>query len=165
MDRFRRGELNVLVCTTVVEVGVDVPEATLMTIERGEKFGLSQLHQLRGRISRGRFPGYCAVFADSKTDESKERLEAFVSTTDGFRLAELDFAQRGPGDLFGTRQHGLPPLRVADLTRDTTILEEARNDAAAIIAADPQLAQADHALLRQRVLARYGRTLELGDVG
>ncbi len=165
MDRFRRGELNVLVCTTVVEVGVDVPEATLMTIEHGEKFGLSQLHQLRGRISRGRFPGYCAVFADSKTDESKERLEAFVSTTDGFRLAELDFAQRGPGDLFGTRQHGLPPLRVADLTRDAAPLEEARNDAAAIIAADPQLAQPDHALLRQRVLARYGPTLDLGDVG
>jgi ATP-dependent DNA helicase RecG len=165
MDRFRRGELHVLVCTTVVEVGVDVPEATLMTIEHGQKFGLSQLHQLRGRISRGRHPAYCTVFSDAKTDESKERLEAFVSTTDGFRLAELDFAQRGPGDLFGTRQHGLPPLRVADLTRDTAILAEARTDAATMIAADPQLGRPEHTPLRQRVLARYGQTLELGDVG
>jgi ATP-dependent DNA helicase RecG len=165
MDRFRRGELHVLVCTTVVEVGVDVPEATLMTIEHGEKFGLSQLHQLRGRISRGRHAGYCTVFSDAKTEESKERLQAFVSTTDGFQLAEVDFALRGPGDLFGTRQHGLPPLRVADLTRDAAILDETRTAAATIIAGDPQLAQPEHALLRQRVLARYGRTLELGDVG
>jgi ATP-dependent DNA helicase RecG len=123
------------------------------------------LHQLRGRISRGRHGGYCTVFSDAKTEESKERLQAFVLTTDGFQLAEVDFALRGPGDLFGTRQHGLPPLRVADLTRDTAILDEARTAAAAMIAADPQLTQPEHALLRQRVLARYGRTLELGDVG
>ena len=123
------------------------------------------MHQLRGRISRGRFPATAACSPTAQTDESQERLEAFVGTTDGFHLAEIDFAQRGPGDLFGTRQHGLPPLRIADLTRDTTILEEARTDATAIIATDPQLAQGEHALLRQRVLARYGQTLDLGDVG
>ena len=102
MDRFRRGEIQVLVCTSVVEVGVDVPNATLMTIEAGQRFGLAQLHQLRGRISRGKFPGYCTVFADAGNEESRRRLEAFVSTTDGFQLAEVDFSLRGPGELFGT---------------------------------------------------------------
>jgi ATP-dependent DNA helicase RecG len=165
MARFRAGEIQVLVCTSVVEVGVDVPNATLMTIENGERFGLAQLHQLRGRISRGRFPGYCTVFAEPKTEESRKRLEAFVSTTDGFRLAEIDFALRGPGELFGTRQHGLPPFRVADLVRDAEILAEARRDARELVASDPGLSQPDHALLRRMMLARYGKELDLGDVG
>ena len=104
MDAFRRGEIQVLVCTSVVEVGVDVPNATLMTIESGQRFGLAQLHQFRGRISRGTFPGFCCVFGDPQTDESRERLKAFVATTDGFELAETDFKLRGPGDIFGTRQ-------------------------------------------------------------
>jgi ATP-dependent DNA helicase RecG len=155
----------VLVCTSVVEVGVDVPNATLMAIESGERFGLSQLHQLRGRISRGKFPGFCCVFAAPQSDESRERLKAFVSTTDGFQLAELDFKLRGPGELFGTRQHGMPPMRIADLTRDTDLLEEARRDALALVASDPGLAQPEHALLRKMMLIRYGRALELGDVG
>jgi len=165
MDDFRSGEIQVLVCTSVVEVGVDVHNATLMTIEGGHRFGLAQLHQLRGRISRGRFPGFCCVFADPQTAESQQRLEAFVSTTDGFALAETDFRLRGPGDLFGTRQHGLPPLRIADLLRDAAILAEARRDAHALVTADPGLAQAEHALLRRMVLNRYGKALELGDVG
>jgi ATP-dependent DNA helicase RecG len=165
MDEFRRGHLQVLVCTSVVEVGVDVANATLMTIEGGDRFGLAQLHQLRGRISRGRYPGYCAVFADAQTEEARKRLEAFASTTDGFRLAEIDFALRGPGDLLGTRQHGLPPLRIADLLRDADLLEEARRDARELVATDPRLAQAEHALLRRMVLVRYGQALDLGDVG
>src|SRR5262249_12693316 len=103
---FRRGRVQVLVSTSVVEVGVDVPNATLMTIEGGERFGLAQLHQLRGRISRGSHPGYLCVFATPASDEAQERLDAFTKTSDGFELAELDFNLRGPGDLFGIKQHG-----------------------------------------------------------
>jgi len=165
MDDFRSGKIQVLVCTSVVEVGVDVPNSTLMTIEGGHRFGLAQLHQLRGRISRGSYPGFCCVFADPRTDEARERLDAFVSTTDGFALAERDFRLRGPGDLFGTRQHGLPPLRIADLTRDAALLEEARRDAQSLISADPGLAHPDHAGLRRMTVVRYGKALELGDVG
>lgn len=165
MERFAGGDLQVLVCTSVVEVGVDVPNATLMTIENAERFGLSQLHQLRGRISRGRYPGFCVAFADSANEASKKRLDAFASTTDGFNLAELDFSLRGPGELFGTRQHGLPPFHIADLLRDIKTLEEARRDAAALIAADPALSQLEHQRLRRMMLKRYGRVLELGDVG
>jgi len=165
MDDFRLGEIQVLVSTSVVEVGVDVPNATLMTIESGQRFGLAQLHQLRGRISRGRFPGYCTVFADPQSDDARKRLEAFASTTDGFRLAEVDFELRGPGELFGTRQHGMPPFRIADLLRDREVLEEARRNAQQLITADSGLAEPDHARLRRMVVARYGRVLELGDVG
>lgn len=165
MDAFRRGEHQVLVCTSVVEVGVDVPNATLMTIESGERFGLAQLHQLRGRISRGRYPGFCCVFAEPQTEAAQRRLEAFSKSTDGFKLAEQDFALRGPGDLFGTQQHGLPPFRIADLLRDQDLLVEARRDAMQLIAADPGLAQSEHARLRRQMLARYGKALELGDVG
>ncbi|MEE8452470.1 MAG: ATP-dependent DNA helicase RecG, partial [Thermoguttaceae bacterium] len=165
MDDFRSGEIQVLVCTSVVEVGVDVANATLMTIESGERFGLAQLHQLRGRISRGSFPAYCSVFADPKTEEAQKRLDAFVKTTDGFELAQRDFELRGPGDLFGTRQHGLPPLRVANLIRDTKILEEARQDAQTMVRTDPGLSKPENARLRQMMLVRYGKALELGDVG
>jgi ATP-dependent DNA helicase RecG len=165
MQAFRRGEIQALVTTTVVEVGIDVPNATLMTVYSGERFGLSQLHQLRGRISRGTQPGYCAVFCDTLSPESRKRLEAFESTNDGFLLAEIDFSLRGPGDLLGTRQHGLPPLRIADLVRDAAVLEEARRDAQHLVSTDASLSQPDYALLRQMVLRRYGRVLDLGDVG
>lgn len=165
MDAFRRGETQVLVATTVVEVGVDVPNATLMTIEGGERFGLSQLHQLRGRIGRGSHPGYCCVFADASADDARRRLEAFVSITDGFQLAEIDFDIRGPGDLLGTRQHGLPPFRIADLVRDVDVLQEARRDAQAMVHADPDLGQEQHRRLRRMMHARYGQVLDLGNVG
>lgn len=165
MADFRRGEIQVLVATTVVEVGVDVPNATLMSIESGERFGLAQLHQLRGRVSRGSQAGFCCVFTESDNEEARRRLEAFVSTTDGFRLAEIDFELRGPGELLGTRQHGLPPLRIADLVRDAAILDEARRDAQQLIAADPKLAAAEHEPLRRMTFNRYGRVLELGNVG
>ncbi len=165
MQRFASGETQVLIATSVVEVGVDVPNATLMTIEGGERFGLAQLHQLRGRISRGTFPGFLCVFAQDPSAEAQARLDAFVRTTDGFELAELDFQLRGPGDLFGTRQHGLPPLRIADVFRDAAVLEEARRDAQAVVAADPNLSAPVWEILKRRVLARYGRALEFGDVG
>jgi ATP-dependent DNA helicase RecG len=165
MQAFASGETQVLVATSVVEVGIDVPNATLMTIAGAERFGLAQLHQLRGRISRGAFPGFCCVLLDSPTDEAHERLRWFADTTDGFALAELDLRERGAGDLFGTRQHGLPTFRAADLVRDAKLVVEARADAQAMVAADPGLRRAEHALLRRRMLLRYGQALDLGDVG
>lgn len=165
MESFRRGETQVLVATSIIEVGVDVPNATLMTIESAQRFGLSQLHQMRGRVSRGSYPGYCSLFAEGANEAALERLQAFVGTNDGFKLAELDLKLRGSGDILGTRQHGLPPLRVADLQRDLAVLEETRRDAQAMVEADPGLAQERHAKLRRMVLTRYGQVLELGDVG
>lgn len=165
MEAFRCGEIQVLVCTSVIEVGIDVPNATLMAIENPERFGLAQLHQLRGRISRGKYPGHCCLFpGPNLTEEARKRLEAFVRTTDGFQLAEIDFELRGPGEIFGTRQHGLPPLRVADLFRDYPVLVEARNDAQRLVEADPGLADPRWALLRRQVLARYGKALDLAEV-
>ena len=165
MDDFHAGKTQVLVATSVVEVGIDVPNATVMTIENGERFGLAQLHQLRGRVSRGSYPGYVTVFAHPRTDEARTRLAAFVDTTDGFELAEADFKLRGPGELFGTRQHGLPPLRIADLQRDTEILEQTQKDSRALVANDPELKDPAMARLCQMVHVRYGKVLDLGDVG
>lgn len=165
MAKFRRGEIDVLIGTPVIEVGIDVPNATLMTIENGERFGLAQLHQLRGRIARGPVPGYCCVFSDSSSPESRERLEAFCRTTNGFELAEIDFALRGPGEILGTRQHGLPTFRIADILRDREIVEQAREDARELVAKDPGLARPEHTRLRRMVLARYAKTLSLADVG
>ncbi|MDR1964955.1 MAG: ATP-dependent DNA helicase RecG [Planctomycetaceae bacterium] len=165
MFDFRTGEIQILIATTVIEVGVDVPNANLLTIESAERFGLSQLHQLRGRIGRGKHPGYCTVFYNTTTEESQKRLQAFAKLSDGFKLAEKDFEIRGAGDLFGTQQHGMPPFRVADLVRDKEILYEARQDATAMVLADPGLAQPEHAKLRRQMLGRYGKVLNLGDVG
>jgi ATP-dependent DNA helicase RecG len=156
----------VLVATSVVEVGVDVPNACLIAVDSAERFGLAQLHQLRGRVGRGAFPGFCAVLIREETSEqSQTRLSAFASTSDGFELAEIDFELRGPGDLFGTQQHGLPPLRIADLRCDQRVLDEARQAAEKLFAADPGLARAENARLRRQMLVRYGDALELSDVG
>ena len=165
MEKFRRGDTQVLVATSLVEVGVDVPNASVMTIENAERFGLSQLHQLRGRVGRGSHAGFVCVYSPSDSPDARQRLEAFAGTTDGFELAEVDFKLRGPGDLFGTKQHGLPRLRVADLLKDTEILQQARVDAKELVARDPELR--DEALegLRRRVMLRYGESLQLGDVG
>lgn len=165
MDRFCRRELDLLVCTSVIEVGVDVPNATLMVVEHAERFGLSQLHQLRGRVSRGPLAGECYLFANPATDEAGERLRALVRTTDGFALAERDAQLRGLGEFFGTRQHGLGELRVGNLLEDRDLLQLARHDAIAIVGADAGLGRPEHALLRGKVLERYGQTLELAEVG
>lgn len=165
MQAFASGEIQVLISTTVIEVGVDVPNATLMTIEAGERFGLAQLHQLRGRVCRGVHPGYCCVFETEPSSEPDERLAAFAATSDGFELAEIDLRLRGPGDLLSARQHGMPPLRIADLVRDAETLLEARQLAGHLVTADPGLRKPEHARLRRLMLARYGQTLELGDVG
>ena len=165
MEAFRRGETQVLVATSVVEVGVDVPNATLMTIQGAERFGLAQLHQLRGRISRGAYPGYCCLLTESTNDSVQKRLGVLVESNDGFLLAETDFELRGPGELMGDRQHGMPALRVADLIRDRGMMEEARRDAQALLAEDAGLSRPEYALLRKMALVRYGHSLELGDVG
>lgn len=166
MADFRDQKTQVLVSTTVIEVGVDVPNASVMVIASPERFGLAQLHQIRGRVGRGAHPGYCGVMLTVDVAEPvRERLSAFASTTDGFELAELDFQIRGPGDLFGTQQHGLPPLRIADLQRDREVLEEARAEAQRLYAADPGLKQPENARLRRQMITRYGAALELSDVG
>jgi ATP-dependent DNA helicase RecG len=165
MRRFRRHEIDLLVSTVVIEVGVDVPNATLLVVEHADRFGLSQLHQLRGRVSRGTDAGQCWLFADPATDEGRERLRIVTRVTDGFDLAEQDARLRGLGEFFGTRQHGLGDLRVANLSTDIPILREARDDAFAIVLADAGLRQPEHALLRRAVLERYGRTLDLAEIG
>ncbi len=165
MRDFADGKIQVLVATSVVEVGVDIPNATLMTIVGGQQFGLAQLHQLRGRIRRGKHAGYVCVFAQPANPEAEKRLQSFVELTDGFELAEVDFSLRGPGDLFGFRQHGMPPLHIADLRQDMELLIEARTVAQQMIDSDPGLADPALAKLRHMVLARYGKSLDLGDVG
>ena len=164
MDRFRRGEIHVLVATTVIEVGVDVPNASLMIVEHAERFGLAQLHQLRGRIGRGNKRSLCVFITEPTTDDAVARMEAINSTTDGFVIAEKDLEIRGMGELIGTRQAGLPPLRIADIERDIDLLRMARRDAAKLIATDPALAESDHELLRKRLFKQYGEALGLSDV-
>ena len=149
MRSFAAHEIDVLVSTTVIEVGVDVPNAALMLIENAECFGLSQLHQLRGRVGRGQHKSYCVLVSDSKGEENKARLKIMSSTNDGFAIAEEDLRLRGPGDFFGSRQHGLPALRVADLSCDLSLLHETQSAAEQLLAADAELAA--HPLLKARI--------------
>jgi len=167
MRRFRAGETHVLVATTVIEVGVDVPNATMMVIEHAERFGLAQLHQLRGRIGRGTHSrqSLCVFIAEPTTDEGRERIDAIAATNDGFGIAERDLEIRGMGDFFGTRQSGLPPLRVAELPKDLELLQLARRDAQQMIEADPMLTEPQHARLRTLLMNQYGEALGLIDVG
>ena len=148
MAAFAAGETDILVSTTVIEVGVDVPNAALMIIENAERFGLSQLHQLRGRIGRGPFQSYCVLVSDTRTEESRARLKVLCDTADGFQIAEADLRQRGPGDFFGNRQHGLPALHIADLGTNMAAVNDARDAARAVLAADPTLCAPEHAALR-----------------
>ena len=139
MSAFGAGEMDVLVSTTVVEVGVDVPNAALIIVENAERFGLSQLHQLRGRVGRGSWQSYCVMMTSTRNEESRARLKVMTSTTDGFRIAEEDLKLRGPGDFFGSRQHGLPAMRVADLAGDMRVLKEAQEAARSLLERDPEL--------------------------
>lgn len=164
MDAFRNGELDLLVATTVIEVGVDVPNATIMVIHQAERFGLSQLHQLRGRIGRGKFQGYCFLFSESETPEATKRLAAMESTADGFQIAEVDFQLRGPGDVLGTRQSGSLPLRVADLVRDHDLLVETRTAAFNLVETG-EFDQPDFAPLKIQVLERFQKVMDLPQSG
>jgi ATP-dependent DNA helicase RecG len=156
MKKFAAGEADVLVATSVIEVGIDVPNATVMLIEAAERYGLSQLHQLRGRVGRGEHASLCIVFGDP----TLPRLEAIARERDGFRLAEVDLELRGAGDVLGTRQHGLPEFRVARLPEDVELLVRARDRADQILIDDPRLEQPEHALLRETVVARFGSELD-----
>jgi len=166
MRRFNAGDVHVLVSTTVIEVGIDIPNASVMLVEHAERFGLSQLHQLRGRVGRGPWKSYCILLmADHLSEDADRRIQAMVATNDGFKIAEVDLELRGPGEFFGTRQSGLPEFRLADLLRDGAVLEEARRDAQALIAADPDLRAPAHAGLRRALLARWRGKLDLASVG
>ena len=165
MDEFRAAQLDVLVCTSVIEVGVDVANATLLVVEHAERFGLAQLHQLRGRISRGPVAGECFLFAQPTTEDGEKRLQTVTRSSDGFALAEADLRLRGTGAIFGARQHGAGDLRFGSLIADAELLTLARKDAFALVAADAALAKPEHAGLRAAVDRRYGATLELSEVG
>ncbi|MBL8760611.1 MAG: ATP-dependent DNA helicase RecG [Phycisphaerae bacterium] len=165
MQSFRDAKVDVLVATTVIEVGVDVPNAAMMVIEQADRFGLSQLHQLRGRVGRGAHESVCILIADPTTEEARARLAAIAATTDGFALAEKDFELRGMGELFGSRQSGAPAFRVVDLVRDRDLLAMARRDAMDLVAHSPTLDRPEESLLKRRVLKAHGQGLALGDVG
>ena len=151
MGAFSAGELDILVATTVIEVGVDVPNAALMIIENAERFGLSQLHQLRGRVGRGSYKSYCVMVSDAGGDEVRARLKIMTQTNDGFKISEEDLRLRGPGDFFGSRQHGLPEMHVADLGADANVLKKAQEEASRVLASDPALASAENAALKARI--------------
>lgn len=151
MRDFHENKLKLLVSTTVIEVGIDVPNAVVMLIENAEEFGLSQLHQLRGRVGRGSEQSFCILMSDSKTDYAKARFKAMCDTTDGYKIADTDLALRGPGNFFGKEQHGLPPMKVADLADDAEVLTEVEKLAEDILARDPMLASAENAGLRKNV--------------
>lgn len=164
MTRFRAGDINCLIATTVIEVGVDVPNACIMIIEQADRFGLAQLHQLRGRVGRGHAQALCTLIADPVTEEGKMRLDTIVSTNDGFVIAEKDLEIRGPGELFGARQSGIAPFRVAELPRDMALLQMARRDAEAWIEDNPHLSGKRDQLLNKRLMKAHGKSFGLGDV-
>jgi ATP-dependent DNA helicase RecG len=156
MRAFASGRADVLVATSVIEVGIDVPNATVMLIEEAERYGISQLHQLRGRIGRGQHPGLCILIGDPQN----ARLSAVAAQRDGFALAEIDLELRGAGEVLGTRQHGMPEFKVARLPEDADLLQEARDVAEDLLVADPELQQPEHVLLREAAEARFGRDLD-----
>jgi ATP-dependent DNA helicase RecG len=191
MAAFKTGEIQILVATTVIEVGVDVPKATVMLIEHAERFGLAQLHQLRGRVGRSAQQSFCLLLSSGRrtagdaevplshpttrtdrtsppggagTGAARRRLEALVQSTDGFMIAEEDLRIRGPGEFFGVRQWGMPEFRAANLIRDGALLEQARHEAFGLLAADPHLTAPQHHSLRAAMLRKWQSKLDLGSV-
>jgi ATP-dependent DNA helicase RecG len=166
MAAFLKKKIHLLVSTTVIEVGIDIPRASLMIIEHAERFGLSQLHQLRGRVGRGDIPSFCILMAHHRgSDDSKKRLRVMEKTNDGFRIAEEDLVIRGPGEFMGTRQSGLPDFRIANILRDTRILSEAKTDAFSLVERDPRLEKPEHQLMNEVLLRRWGGRLDLAKTG
>lgn len=165
MQTFRSGQTQVLVATTVIEVGVDVPNATVMLIDNADRFGLSQLHQLRGRVGRGAHASHCLLLSDATSEESQTRLNTMCRTNDGFEIAEMDLQLRGPGEFFGTRQHGLPEFKLADLSKELEMLEQAKEDALELLSQDPKLTRPEHRALRDALREQFRDTLELAGIG
>lgn len=166
MAGFLGKEVDILVSTTVIEVGIDIPDASLMIIEHAERFGLSQLHQLRGRVGRGNIPSSCILISSSdSSEEAKKRLRVMEKTNDGFKIAEEDLAIRGPGEFLGMRQSGIPDFRIAHILRDVKLLYEARADAFSVIEKDPHLEKSEHAILREVLLHKWGQRLDLARTG
>jgi len=165
MKDFKKGVTQVLVSTVVIEVGIDVPNATVMLVENAERFGLAQLHQLRGRIGRGEHESFCILLSNPGTDEALRRLKAIEGTLDGFQIAEEDLEIRGPGEFFGTRQHGLPELKFGNILKDFDIMVAARKEAFDIIERDSELNDEHHRPLKERLHSRFGGKLDLINVG
>ena len=160
MAAFKEGEIQLLICATVIEVGVDVPNAVVMLCMSAERFGLSQLHQLRGRVGRGEHKSYCILVSDARGSLARERLSAMCRTTDGFAISETDLRLRGPGDFFGQRQHGLPQMKIADMAEDVGVLQQAQGAALGVLASDPLLQQPQHKALRlacERIIENVGQ--------
>ena len=164
MEQFRKGKINVLVSTIVIEVGVDVPNATIMVVEGADHFGLAQLHQLRGRIGRGQAKSYCFLFAETESELAKSRLEMMTKSNDGFEIAEHDLRLRGPGELFSTRQHGLPDLKIANIIDDYKLLVMARKNAFELVPKDPMLTKSQNRNIRRALLDKFGDSLGLADI-
>ncbi|MHC4458165.1 MAG: ATP-dependent DNA helicase RecG, partial [Planctomycetota bacterium] len=164
MTEFRRGKINVLVSTIVIEVGIDVPNATIMVIEGADRFGLAQLHQLRGRIGRAEAKSYCLLFAETDSQMAKSRLEVMTRNKDGFEIAEFDLRLRGPGELFSTRQHGLPDLKIANIVDDYELLVMARKNAFELVSKDPMLTGEGHRNIRRALLYKFGDSIGLADI-
>jgi ATP-dependent DNA helicase RecG len=166
MADFKARRIHILVSTIVIEVGIDVPNASVMVIEHAERFGLSQLHQLRGRVGRGKDPSQCLLIAQyRRSEEAERRLRVMEQTTDGFKIAEEDLAIRGPGQLMGTQQSGLPDFRVANFVRDIQLLNEARKEAFGVISRDPILSMPEHYFMKETLKERWKGRLELATVG
>jgi ATP-dependent DNA helicase RecG len=166
MIEFKERKINILVATTVIEVGIDIPNASVMVVEHAERFGLSQLHQLRGRIGRGQYRSKCILLAQYRSsEEARIRLRAMEQTNDGFKIAEQDLELRGPGDFFGIRQSGLPDFRVAHILRDTPILIEARKEAFRLVQEDPELEKPAHSAMKEVLKKRWRGRLEMAAIG
>ena len=161
MAAFAAGDVEVLVSTTVVEVGVDVPNAALIIVENAERFGLSQLHQLRGRVGRGKHQSYCVLITNSHAQDAMTRLKTLASTTDGFKISEEDLKLRGPGDFFGSRQHGLPQLALADLSGDMRLLQQAQQSARQLLQHDPTLSRPENRPVLDRVRQMFADTPDI----
>jgi ATP-dependent DNA helicase RecG len=149
----------------VIEVGIDVPNTTVILIDNAERFGLSQLHQLRGRVGRGKHASHCLLNSEANSETAQSRMQAMTETNDGFKIAEMDLQLRGPGEFFGTRQHGLPEFKLADVTNEMELLQQAREDALTLLAEDPRLTGPAHKHLRAALIEQIGESLGLAQIG